>query len=193
MTKRERREREAFAKLDALFAQLPSVQCKGQCTIACGAIPITELEATRLHQATHIKPRTLPLIVDGRQLQRCVYLSEQGRCKVYAVRPLICRVWGTLKTLSCPHGCLPDRWLTDREFVELGAAVERISGGSLALETCFAGIARRKEPSFQQLLLVSHHVNARSDRALAEDAERTRGLRAIFGGRIIAAIDHTRD
>ena len=32
------------------------------------------------------------------------------------------------------HGCVPDRWLTDHEFLELAADVERI-GGALAMST----------------------------------------------------------
>ncbi|GAB7129184.1 hypothetical protein JCM19000A_36920 [Silvimonas sp. JCM 19000] len=36
----------------------------------------------------------------------CVYLGADG-CTVYAERPLICRLFGTVPSLPCPHGLGP--------------------------------------------------------------------------------------
>src|SRR3982751_2209804 len=129
--KQARKYQAAYAALDAIYAQLPTVQCQGQCAVGCGPVPLTDLEGQRLQAATHQKPRTIPLTPDFALVgqptprERCVYLTPAARCAAYAVRPLLCRVWGTVKMLSCMHGCLPDRWLTEREFVALAAAVER--------------------------------------------------------------------
>jgi hypothetical protein len=30
-----------------------------------------------------------------------------------------CRIWGTTKKLACPHGCIPERWLSDEEAGDL--------------------------------------------------------------------------
>lgn len=34
----------------------------------------------------------------------CPALRE-GRCTVHEQRPAICRMWGTVDSLPCPHGC----------------------------------------------------------------------------------------
>jgi uncharacterized protein len=36
----------------------------------------------------------------------CPHLGDQG-CKVYAERPLICRIFGTTPQLACPNGRRP--------------------------------------------------------------------------------------
>lgn len=42
-------------------------------------------------------------------------MLKNKQCSVYPVRPMICRIWGLVRKLRCPHGCEPDRWLTDEE------------------------------------------------------------------------------
>ena len=37
----------------------------------------------------------------------CPHLGEQG-CRVYAERPLICRLFGTTPRLACPNGKRPE-------------------------------------------------------------------------------------
>jgi Fe-S-cluster containining protein len=174
----------AWAALDAIYAALPRVACQGRCAITCGPIPLTDLEARRLHTTTHTKPRTIPVDeVDAQgntRRQRCVYLTPRDRCGAYGVRPLICRVFGVLKSLSCMHGCVPDRWLTDEEFLRIAQAVERVivttpEGLVIAEGEAFGGIVPTRDPA-----------------AVAENAERTRSLRALHGGRIMAAVREDR-
>src|SRR4051812_46284531 len=94
------------ARLDALYARLPAIVCRGECAVTCGPIVLTEVEARRLQGATHLKPRTvfLPVaIVDAhgdRRHERCIYLDARDRCSAYAVRPFICRVFGLMRMLS---------------------------------------------------------------------------------------------
>jgi Fe-S-cluster containining protein len=59
----------------------------------------------------------------------CPQLSRTKRCKVYAARPLICRIWGLTELLKCPHGCVPDGGFISEEdaYVLLNKA-RRISG-----------------------------------------------------------------
>jgi Fe-S-cluster containining protein len=177
-------ERQACLELDALYAELPSIACTGRCAIACGPIVLTPLEARRLQVTTHRKPRTLPMTaVDAAgnpMRQRCVYLHDD-RCTAYAVRPLICRAWGVVKQLSCMHGCVPDRWLTEVELVAVGQAIERLGG--LLVQTAVDGLTRSPGDTWFGL------VPRRSLDAIAVDAERTRSLRALHGGRIVAVVD----
>lgn len=178
------RDRRHLAAIDEVYRMLPSVACRGLCAEACGPIVLTDLEARRLHQTTHAKPRTLPVVRgDGRDQERCVYLDDRNRCRAYAVRPLICRVYGVVKMLSCPHGCTPDRWLDNLEFVRLAKAIERVGGGRV-LRTCVEGLGHVEGESFSALPPATRSVEQ-----MAVDAERTRSLRAVFGGRIIAAIE----
>ena len=47
---------------------------------------------------------------------RCTFLDrETGRCEVYAARPTVCRLFGAVHSMTCPHGCIPERMLTDDE------------------------------------------------------------------------------
>ena len=61
----------------------------------------------------------------------CPLLSANGRCTVYQVRPLICRLWGTTRALACPQGCQPERWVTDDEAVELLKRLFAVAGPEL--------------------------------------------------------------
>ena len=184
----------AFARLDALYAELPTVACKGECAIACGPIPLTNLEARRLQVVSHVKPRTvIKMVADGapstaRLRDRCIYLRDDDRCSVYAVRPLICRAWGVIKMMSCMRGCLPDRWLTDLEFVKLAQAVEQVGGGRV-LRTCADGLVHIPGETYAGLM----PAPGRTAAAIDADAERTRNLRALHGGRIIAAVGDAKD
>lgn len=172
--------REAFAKLDALYARLPTIQCQGRCALACGPIPLTDLEAQRLKSATHQTPRTVP---DN----RCVYLSPAGRCRAYAARPLICRAYGLLQGLCCPHGCVPDRWLTEKQFLELAVAIERVGGGRV-IRTTDDGLAAQPGESFRAIATRVALVGHRPIDEMEANAARTRALRALHGGRVLAAV-----
>ena len=170
----------AFAELDRLYATLPAIACRKECGASCGPIPLTEVEARRLHLATHVKPRT----IGTDTAERCVYLSAADRCTVHDIRPLICRVWGMVRMMSCFRGCVPDRWLTDAEFVRLAQSIERIGGGRI-IRTANGGLVHTPGDSFASL----GEQLARMPAATAERVgERTRGLRALHGGRIIMAI-----
>jgi Fe-S-cluster containining protein len=185
MSKPAPKDRARLAALDALYAELPTVACRGLCAISCGPVPLTDLEARRLQLASHVKPRTvLKMLADGgphteRPRERCIYL-EADRCAVYAVRPLLCRVWGVVKSLSCHHGCRPDRWLGDIEFVRIAQAIERLGGGRL-LRTGPDGLFHVPGETFRVL------VPQRPEADIEADADRVRSLRALHGGRIISA------
>lgn len=175
MSKRDRKLEAAFAKLDVIYATLPKVQCQGKCAIVCGPIPMTDVEARRLQLVTHIKPR---ITSDA----TCIYLDET-RCMAYAVRPYICRVWGVVKSLSCMHGCLPDRWLSATEFAEIGKLIEIIGGGR-AVVTVFGGMVAMPSVDFSGLEIT------RDPETVAEEEEFTRNQRALHGGRILYANRH---
>jgi len=54
-------------------------------------------------------------------------LLKKGKCTVYVVRPLICRLWACVENMPCFQGCRPERYLTITEADALMHAVEELS------------------------------------------------------------------
>ena len=94
--------------LDARYAALPALACQGRCQAACGPITATPPERDRILRRHHRVLRNQP----GRP---CRLLTPEGTCAVYPDRPLICRLYGVVPSMRCPHGCAPTRWLTEAE------------------------------------------------------------------------------
>lgn len=87
------------------------MECKGLCQASCtGPIPASRIERVAVSQVGAQLPFTE---------QACANLLE-GACAVYADRPLICRLWGLVENMPCPHGCVPDGGLLT---VAAGAAL----------------------------------------------------------------------
>lgn len=110
------------AQLRQLYRQVPKLECKGLCEHSCGPIAMTTLEARRIE--TKIGR---PIGAVDAEL-RCPLLTDDGRCSVYELRPLICRMWGASVGMECPHGCVPTRWLSKVEGAYLVARCEEIGG-----------------------------------------------------------------
>ena len=108
------------AALDRTYASLPVLDCKGLCQDSCtGPIPVSHPERNRVMKAGGQLPVARKL---------CDNLVE-GACSVYRVRPLICRLWGTVENMACPHGCVPKGGhLTREQGGRVVAQVVRIAG-----------------------------------------------------------------
>lgn len=178
LSRRQAKLRAQVEQLDALLARLPAIECKGLCSVACGVLPLTLLEANCMKTADP-RHRDPAITADG----DCIYLTAKKRCGVYDVRPLICRAWGVLKTLSCMHGCVPERWLPETEFLEIAQAIERL--GRPLLVTGVEG-PMRHDKSFLNMT-DARQITDDEQRHLDAHAERVRGLRALHGGRILLA------
>ena len=117
------------ARLAAIYAQVPDIpDCKGECYRSCGPIAqlgiMTPYEYSRLRDAPHLEQANP---VD------CELLDADKRCSVYALRPLICRLWGTVDTtrMRCPYGCTPTRWLSVEEADRLSREAIALSGSQM--------------------------------------------------------------
>lgn len=109
-------------QLDALYAELPTIECRdGGCWQSCGPVPMTGVERQRIVDEHQVQVAAGP---DG----TCCALTPLLRCGVYQVRPLICRIWGMTRSLPCPSGCRPSRWLSDDEADEFIARAYDIDG-----------------------------------------------------------------
>jgi hypothetical protein len=111
---------EATAMLDAVYADLPPIACQGHCATSCGPLALSVLERTRLQRQTPWKR------LQGQTALDCPLL-RQGRCTQYALRPLLCRLYGVATGMPCRYGCTPDRWVSDTEAEALLHVVEEIS------------------------------------------------------------------
>ena len=97
-----------------VYAKVPPLACKGLCQASCtGPIPATKIE----HDFVARAGASLPVLVEP-----CANLVDD-RCAVYETRPLICRLWGVVENMVCPHGCEPE-----------GGHLSRQGGGQLVLE-----------------------------------------------------------
>lgn len=108
----------ARRRLDVLYAELPALDCKGLCAESCGPIRMSRAEWVRITDRLGHEPEALP---DG----TCPMLTD-GRCSVYDIRPMLCRLWGIVEVMPCRFGCEPARPLTREEgyvFLERAAAI----------------------------------------------------------------------
>ena len=110
--------------LREVYESIPNAGCKGLCVDACTTIPVFTIELAQLEAATG---RTLPTFAAGDDVGGMILGSEigvpcpllvMGRCSVYDHRPLICRAFGSVEGLRCPHGCRPDKLLSNEEQYE---------------------------------------------------------------------------
>jgi hypothetical protein len=108
-------------ELRDLWAKIPSVKCQGKCANSCGPIGCSSLER-RL-----IEGRAGKILRAEGEEKDCTMLKF-GRCSVYSIRPVICRLWGAVPSMPCPHGCEPEFELSDADGYILMAEASRISG-----------------------------------------------------------------
>lgn len=109
------------------YARIPEVNCKGLCTDSCGPILCSKGEADEIKQWTGLNimgwaEQPGPL---GVRVSPCVFLLA-GRCSIYSMRPAICRLFGAVDhaLLRCPHGCRPEKYMTNHESRTLLAEIE---------------------------------------------------------------------
>lgn len=108
-----------YQALDALYATLPQLHCQQKCQECCGPIRMARLEWERIQTYLHNPPTRMDSLI-------CPLLDQTiGQCTVYAIRPLICRLWGMVRAMQCPHGCVPERWLREHEVKRLFRAMKR--------------------------------------------------------------------
>ncbi len=121
--------------LREVYARVPSAGCKGLCADQCTIVPVFPAEMERLSE---VAGRPLPTTSFSTltEMSGAVGLGELGkpcpllvadRCSAYDDRPLICRAYGAVEGIPCPHGCAPDFGLqSDAEHFGLMRIVETL-------------------------------------------------------------------
>jgi Fe-S-cluster containining protein len=92
-----------------IYASIPGFECIEGCTDCCGPVPWSRFE---LKQAGLSRPPP------ERADQRCPY-SLAGNCGVHQARPLMCRLFGAVEDLRCPHGRGPLELLSTEQGHDL--------------------------------------------------------------------------
>lgn len=100
-----------LSALEAIYKRVPAIECKGLCHLSCGPISMGAFEAKRIEKKVH----ALPVVNENLS---CSMLKD-GRCSVYAIRPLICRLYGVSEGMRCPFGCVPQNVLSRPEAYDL--------------------------------------------------------------------------
>lgn len=80
---------------------LPPMRCDEGCGACCGIAPTTETEFRRIER--YVKEQGITPIHHSDDEEQCP-LYQDGKCTVYAVRPLICRIFGHSDRLQCERG-----------------------------------------------------------------------------------------
>lgn len=117
------------AELAALYARIPRIpDCDGRCWRSCGPIDMSDRERQRIRRAGF---RITPW-QDARAWEDTFYceaLTGDKQCAVYEMRPLVCRLWGTVEGMKCPFGCVPEGgWLPDTFAHDMIVESMRIGG-----------------------------------------------------------------
>lgn len=110
-----------------LYALIPHIDCKKKCAAYCGPIALSGAEYRRLGSppARGSVDDTFFLQPQNRKGE-CPVL-QNGRCSRYANRPILCRLWGVVPAMPCPHGCRAERILTPDEARALLHEADRLS------------------------------------------------------------------
>jgi hypothetical protein len=87
-------------KIRNLRQQIPTFECVPGCHDCCGPVTTSPEEMARLPRKTRAEQDA------AMEELNCVHLGPNG-CTVYDERPLICRLFGTTRTLPCPNGRRP--------------------------------------------------------------------------------------
>jgi Fe-S-cluster containining protein len=111
-----------YQALDEIYRAVPDVNCKGLCADYCGPIMCSEAEWERVREHLGKIPSMTSF--------SCPVLRD-SRCSAYAVRPLICRLFGAVEMMPCPHGCRPKKWLSEEKARELLFRADALSEGRI--------------------------------------------------------------
>lgn len=110
--------------LDAIYAQVPTIECKGLCTDYCGPVDGGPREIQRMRAAGWSTPDYMAISAGDDEALRCSLLVDK-RCSGYESRPLVCRLWGVAEMMPCPYGCTAERILdTEQSRVLMLRAVD---------------------------------------------------------------------
>ncbi len=118
--------------MQALYAQIPNINCQGLCHQSCTIIPAAKIEIKRVRDACKgnvFHPirfmRAMKEDPETPKLPSCKALIDK-KCSIYSMRPAICRLYGVAEGLKCDFGCSPERFLSKIEAHSLIRQIEAL-------------------------------------------------------------------
>jgi len=110
--------------LSKLYAKVPKMKCKEGCNECCECWHCGPLEYQNI--LNFLKEHNMEEKHVKNSLDPCPYIVD-GKCSIYPVRPLICRLYGVVfhKNLRCPY-VKPKRMLTFKKSKELFAELAQL-------------------------------------------------------------------
>ena len=122
--------------LQDIYDKIPDLKCKCLCHKACGMVPAHPLEVAEIEAFTGRRVK-LHDTNWGMSYENCVVLKphpgsltcrylRRGKCSIYEVRPLVCRLYGVAIGLECEHGCMPAQRLGRNKAHELIAELNAL-------------------------------------------------------------------
>ena len=109
-----------YSEIDAIYADLPETNCQRKCQSYCRVIKMNGVELLRIVERVGHDP-------DFLDANRCPMLTDAGDCGIYDIRPLICRLFGSVRALQCPHGCTPDGLVSDAQVLQIFSRLETLT------------------------------------------------------------------
>lgn len=126
MSKKNKAYRSFRAAIRKVWAEVPSIECKGLCVASCGPIDecVHPIEKELITLETGVAPNFA-----RNPHEACPMLTSQGLCSIHENRPLICRMFGVASDpiMACPYGCKPKITVTNHEARGLYAKLQRIA------------------------------------------------------------------
>lgn len=124
--------------LEELRAKIPTFECKEGCGECCTChCAFAAEEAARIGTA-EMGPADFtcgPL----KYWEFCMFLTPDNRCGIYDERPIRCRLFGTVadkdSIYGCPHGCAPEKPLTDEQAQRIALEYEELTKGQPEFHT----------------------------------------------------------
>jgi Fe-S-cluster containining protein len=144
------------AALDALYAELPYLECRGLCWHSCGPVDMSHTERSRIAELGVTIPgytrEAAERFRETGNVDACPALGPFRTCGVHPVRPMICRLWGMTEMMRCPFGCRPSRELSEAEGYEYLERSRQIGGSDApGISEHISALAR--DPAMRPLLL----------------------------------------
>jgi len=103
--------------IQKLYDRIPSFKCIEGCYDCCD---------NRVQFAPEEEERIGKIDYTECSESLCPYVKD-GCCSVHENRGLICRLFGSSEMMPCPHGCKPEKLLTEEETKEIVHEYLRLS------------------------------------------------------------------
>lgn len=105
----------SLIQIQKIADRIPAFECIPGCTDCCGPVPFSpsEWEAVteKKDMPTTDTAELLMKLSQGVSVT-CPYAVKEVGCAIYEQRPIMCRIYGTVEDLRCPHGKRPETLFT---------------------------------------------------------------------------------